>query len=241
MTDRPGTTGGASPWRTVAVPADRLPRWVAGFARHHGEALAGTAEPATGFLRITAPDGALAVLRPPTVPDHAAPDHTAGDHTAGEALTGEALTGAVTALADGVLSAGTVGVVLVRRGGFAAAVVERGSLAAHRVGSRHVQGRTAAGGWSQQRFARRRRKQTDELADAAVRLAAEVLSPWSGRLDTLATGGDRPLVEQVLADSSLSFLSDLPHRPHLAVGDPKGTLVRTLPALLSAVRIDLCP
>jgi len=34
-------------------------------------------------------------------------------------------------------------------------------LTAHKVGTRYVQSRTAAGGWSQQRFARRRTNQAD--------------------------------------------------------------------------------
>ncbi|MDQ2757843.1 MAG: hypothetical protein M3Y71_15015, partial [Actinomycetota bacterium] len=46
-----------------------------------------------------------------------------------------------------------VGVVLVRRGGYAVALVRAGELVLHKVGTRHVQSRTAAGGWSQQRFA----------------------------------------------------------------------------------------
>ncbi len=44
-----------------------------------------------------------------------------------------------------------------------------------RSGTRHVQSRTAAGGWSQQRFARRRGKQADELVDAVVGHARRVL------------------------------------------------------------------
>ena len=50
-----------------------------------------------------------------------------------------------------------------------------GTLTAAKVGSRHVQSRTAAGGWSQQRFARRRGKQADELVDAVVRHARRIL------------------------------------------------------------------
>ena len=39
-------------------------------------------------------------------------------------------------------------VILVRRGGFAAAIVDGGAVEASDTGKRHVQGRTAAGGWS---------------------------------------------------------------------------------------------
>jgi peptide subunit release factor 1 (eRF1) len=47
------------------------------------------------------------------------------------------------------------GVLLVRKGGFAIARLERTALVEHKIGQRHVQGRTKAGGQSQQRFARR--------------------------------------------------------------------------------------
>ena len=54
-------------------------------------------------------------------------------------------------------------VVLVRRGGYAVGVASGDRLTAHKVGTRYVQSRTAAGGWSQQRFARRRANQADGL------------------------------------------------------------------------------
>ena len=57
-------------------------------------------------------------------------------------------------------------VLLLRRGGYAVALAAEDGLLAHKVGSRHVQSRTAAGGWSQQRFARRRGNQADALVGA---------------------------------------------------------------------------
>src|SRR5437868_5802736 len=62
----------------------------------------------------------------------------------------------------------TVGVVLVRMGGYAAGVFRGSGLVVSKVGSRLVQGRTAAGGWSQQRFARRRQNQADKAFDVAA-------------------------------------------------------------------------
>ena len=49
-------------------------------------------------------------------------------------------------------------------------------LTAHKVGTRYVQSRTAAGGWSQQRFARRRANQADGLVGAAVEHAVRLLT-----------------------------------------------------------------
>ncbi|MGN6129609.1 MAG: acVLRF1 family peptidyl-tRNA hydrolase, partial [Nocardioidaceae bacterium] len=51
------------------------------------------------------------------------------------------------------------GLLLVRKGGFAVARVAGDRITGSKVGQRHVQGRSKAGGWSQQRFARRREQQ----------------------------------------------------------------------------------
>ena len=130
-----------------------------------------------------------------------------------------------------------VAVLLVRRGGYACAVVRDGRVVASKVGTRYVQGRTAAGGWSQQRFARRRAKQTDELAGAAADVAVRVLAGSDAAC--VATGGDRPLVDRVLADPRLRALAGLPRGPHLQVGDPRADVVRALPDLLSRVSVTL--
>lgn len=130
------------------------------------------------------------------------------------------------------------GVILIRRGGFAAAIVEGHSVLASDVGKRHVQGRTAAGGWSQQRFARRRDKQVHELIEAAVDYAARVIVP-ALPVEFLATGGDRSLVDEALAHPRLRPLAALPRGPHLDVPDPRRDVIQSLPDRLSSARIDL--
>jgi hypothetical protein len=127
---------------------------------------------------------------------------------------------------------------LVRRGGYACVVVDGDRVSASKIGSRHVQGRTAAGGWSQQRFARRREGQAQVLVDSATEVAVRVLLP-AGAGDALVTGGDRPLIEQVLADPRLEPLTRLRRGPHLDVGDPKAELVQDLPGVGRAIRITL--
>ncbi|MEK9664583.1 MAG: acVLRF1 family peptidyl-tRNA hydrolase [Candidatus Nanopelagicales bacterium] len=121
-------------------------------------------------------------------------------------------------------------VIAVRRGGFLAAVVDGSTVVAGDAGKRHVQGRTAAGGWSQQRFARRRDKQVHELSQAAADYAARVILPELP-VAFLATGGDRPLVDEVLTDPRL--------RSHLALNDIRKTTLRELHTLLATCRIDL--
>ena len=58
---------------------------------------------------------------------------------------------------------------LLRRGGYGVGRASQGgALAASKVGTRYVQSRTAAGGWSQHRFARRRDNQAAGLIDTAA-------------------------------------------------------------------------
>jgi len=201
--------------RTVRVPAARLGRWIEGFEERHG---ATGSEVADGGLRLTGADGATATLAPPfwvTVPP---------------ASVGEFL--------DSAVRLPRCAVILVRRGGFATAIVDSSRVLASGLGRRHVQGRTAAGGWSQQRFARRRQKQADELVDAAAARAAEVVLP-ALPVAYVVTGGDRPLVQQVLANPILRPLQGIPVGPHLAVPDPRREVIDGLPEQLTQVRIDL--
>ena len=78
-----------------------------------------------------------------------------------------------------------VGVLLVRRGGYAAGVFAGTTLESSKVGSSYVQGTTKAGGWSQQRFARRRANQASaafaEAADVAVRILGAAAARRGGR------------------------------------------------------------
>lgn len=201
------------PTRTVQVPASRLARWVAGFAERHG----GSSQSAVGGrLILVGADSARAMLVPPfPVEAHDAE-----------------------AFVEAVEQVPRTAVILIRRGGFAAAVVEGDAVIDSHVGKRHVQGRTAAGGWSQQRFARRRDKQVHELVDAAVGYVVRVVLPELP-VAYLATGGDRPLVEAVLADSRLRPLRDAARGPHLDVPDPRRDVVDSLPERLSTVSIEL--
>jgi VLRF1 release factor-like protein len=197
--------------RTVEVGAARLERWAAGFEERHGAV--STSATAEG-LSLVAADGATASFA----------------HPWGSGAT-------VAEVAAGVLAHRRVGVLLVRRGGYACVLLDDGRVSASKVGHRYVQGRTAAGGWSQQRFARRREKQTDELADAAADVAVRLLTEPLPQV--LATGGDRPLVERVLADPRLRRVAALPRGPHLAVRDPSADLVRSLPDLLTRVAVTV--
>ena len=227
--------------RVVEVHAHRLGRWVAGFEERHGRAVLTVPSPGAPRVAVllSAPDGATAALADPWPAAGAGRDVPDGGHQVPAPDGGPAVPvpDAVAALAAHVLAPRRTAVLLVRRGGYACAVVDGGRVTTSKVGNRYVQGRTAAGGWSQQRFARRREKQTDELsgaaADVAARLLLDPLPAW------LATGGDRPLLDRVLADPRLRPLRALPRGPHLQVGDPRADLVRSLPELLTRVPVTV--
>ena len=120
-------------------------------------------------------------------------------------------------------------------------------LVASKVGTRHVQSRTAAGGWSQQRFARRRGNQADALVEAVAGHALRILlggdaSPRRGAPGIpggLVIGGDRALAAQVLEDTGLRALGDLPRRELYDLPDPKRAVLEGALRRGRAVRITL--
>ena len=118
-------------------------------------------------------------------------------------------------------------------------VFEGGDLVVSEVDARLVQGRTAAGGWSQQRFARRRGNQTDAVVDHAVETAVRVLGPHVATCVALATGGDRGLVDEVLADRSLAGLAALRRLEPVGVGEPTKAVLLSTPAPFRAVRVHV--
>jgi len=130
-----------------------------------------------------------------------------------------------------------LGVLLVRRGGYGAGVFAGGKLLDSKVGSRHVQGTTKAGGWSQQRYARRRDNQAREAFAAATEVAVRILAP--ARLDVLVCGGDRRAVDTVLDDPRLKELGALVRPPFLGVPDPKQKVLEQAGADACAIRIDV--
>ena len=164
------------------VPGRGFRGWVERFAASHGEVVQ---EELDGGLRLRAADGALALLQPPWPVD-------------GRPGRG---TDAVSRLASLASQARSLGAVLVRRGGYSVAVVSGGAVQASKTGTRHVQSRTAAGGWSQQRFARRRANQADALVEAVAEHAGRIFADH--RIEYVAPGGDRTLAELVLAEPVL--------------------------------------
>jgi hypothetical protein len=198
----------------VTVGADRLGRWVDGFADRHGSF---APDVTATLVTLTAADGSSAAIEVPFPPLH------------GNRLTD---------LLVHVHRDRVVGVLLVRRAGFAVGVFEGRALVASKVDSTYVQGTTKAGGSSQQRYARRRANQAvaafGEAADTAVRVLG------GAQLDALIAGGDRGAVRTVLADPRLRALPE-PTGPWLQVKDPKKRMLEAMPDQFLAVRISLSP
>ncbi len=125
---------------------------------------------------------------------------------------------------------------LVRKGGFAIARMAGETIAEHKIGQRHVQGRTKAGGQSQQRFARRRDNQARQANEAAADHAARILGPVVGR-GPVVTGGDHSAIDEVLADPRLRGVTVV--EPWLAVPDPKRAVLDQALRDAVAVRVEV--
>lgn len=125
---------------------------------------------------------------------------------------------------------------LLRRGGYAVGLVAGGSLVAHKTGTRYVQSRTKAGGWSQQRYARRRGNQADELVDAAAGHLARILTDRVPA-QALVIGGDRQFVADALR--ALPEVAGLPRRELFDLPDPRLDVLRTALERARAVRVTI--
>lgn len=216
MTRGPRPARGGGRW--LDIGADRVERFLAGFAERHGPV---HVDASADVVRLRAEDGAVAECEVPFPPLSVDAD-----------------------AADGGLAAHArrdrrVGVMLVRRGGYAAGMFDGVVLVTSKTGNRHVQGRTAAGGWSQQRFARRREGQTRLAVEAAADTVASVLLPQWESLEAVVAGGDRGMCDEVLHDARLAPLVPLLVDRRLDVPDPRLRVLEATPSAFRAVRVRL--
>jgi hypothetical protein len=214
MSAQPAAEGGH--WLEIAP--DRVGRWLAGFDEKHRVA---RSTYLAELVRFEAKDGALAECHPP-FPPLAVP----GEH---EGLVAQPL------LAH-VQKDRVVGVLLVRLGGHAAGVFEGDRLVASKVGSRLVHGRNSAGGWSQQRFTRRREGQAAQAAGDAADDAARVLLPRLASLQAVVLGGDHRAVDALREDERLAPIFELAVERFLTVPEPRLAILSAAPHMFRAVR-----
>jgi len=204
--------------RTAFIPGPRVTGWVERFAASHG---AVAEEPDDGGTLLRAADGATALLKAPWPVD---------------GRPGKGTT-TVERLASLASQERRLGIVLVRRGGYAVGVVSGGTVSASKSGSRYVQSRSAAGGSSQQRFARRRENQANALTEAVAGYAAGVFAGHS--IEYLVLGGDAALSAAVLAEAALKEYASRTRLAFLAVADPNATVLRRAAADACSVRIQV--
>ena len=203
----------------VHVAPERLARWLDGFAHRHPDPLV-TVE--ADSVLLTSPDGAEARIE--------------------LGWGGLASADPLAELVAQVNRPRRIGAVLIRRSAHAVGIFAGPELVSHSIGRHYVQGRSKAGGWSQQRYARRRENQADKAFAKATRAAESLLVGEAGRLDALILGGDGRAVATVLSSPALGPLrAVLDRHPHgvLPVPDPNLRVLRdALPSYL-AVSIHL--
>jgi VLRF1 release factor-like protein len=221
--------------RWVEVPPERLVSWMGTFVRRHGGAA--PVDPVSrdetdATVTFTTADGATAECHPPFPPFPSFP--LAGEVSDIE-RTAEAI--AAHAVADR-----TVGVLLVRLGGYAIGVFagSPARLVSSKTGSRPVHGRSAAGGWSQHRFARRRENQAATALRAAAEAAAVVFGRYGAAgLDAVMLGGDKRAIAGLRGDPRLEgYLAKAADR-FLTVPDPRLAVLRDTPQTFGTIRIRL--
>jgi Actinobacteria/chloroflexi VLRF1 release factor len=197
--------------------------WIGTFTQRHGPS-AVSCDEAGVTVTFTAADGAAAQCHPPFPPLR--PDG------------GDPVAAAESIVAHAMLDR-AVGVLLVRLGGYAIGVFAGSPprLVSSKTGSRPVHGRSAAGGWSQHRFARRRENQAAAALRAAADAAAGIFGPH--RLDVLVLGGDKRSIAGLRRDPRLAPYLGLATDRFLTVPHPRLSVLRETPRSFLAVRIRL--
>jgi len=203
----------------VEVTADRLVGWVNRFSGRNAGVLSVAGDDSQ--VRITGGNGTVADVAVPFGP------MARGDREPLEALLHHLAT------------LGVLGVVLVRGGAHSVGVAREGMVLNSSTDRAHLQGRTAAGGWSQQRFARRRGNQRTASLDSAADTVARVLLPVADSLDGLVLGGDRAGLTIVMADPRLAALNSLPSRMFPDIAEPRRTVLDEVAARSLAVSITV--
>jgi hypothetical protein len=204
-----GERAAAGGGKWVDVAPERLSRWLENFANRHG------AYREEG-LTLIAPDGASAEWHTPPG------------------------SGPVASMAELIAAAQAprrLGLLLARKGAVAVGVADGTELQKSKVDTHYVQGRTAAGGWSQQRFARRRDNQAKAAAADGAGIVGRLLLPDVRSIAALVTGGDRSAVDAILASPPLAPLLPLRADRFLDVPEPRHAVLVSAVAGARAVSV----
>jgi len=205
---------------TVSVPPGRIDKWLDGFWVRHGK---GPVTASGGDVTAAGTDGASALMR------LLWPGVVLGDDP----------------LADLVGAARTprrLGLLAVRADGHAVGLWDGTSVTESKRRGHYVQSRTAAGGWSQQRFARRRENQAKAAYEKAAGDVAALIEPAAARLDGLVAAGNPGAIRAVLADSRCRRTAALAAKvplPHLELRDTSRDALSDLALRLLSVVITI--
>jgi VLRF1 release factor-like protein len=201
------TAAGGGRW--VDVAPGRLSRWLANFETRHGAYREES-------LTLIAADGASAEWgTPPGVP----PVETIAE------LIREAQ------------APRRLGLLLARKGAVAVGIADGDELVSSKVDTHYVQGRTAAGGWSQQRFARRRDNQAKAAAADGAGIVGRLLLPEVRTMVALVAGGDRTAVDAILAAPQLAPVAARRAGRLLDVPEPRHVVLVSAVAMARAVPV----
>lgn len=116
----------------------------------------------------------------------------------------------------------TLGVLLLRMGGYSVGLFKGQRLVASKTGTRYVKGRHSAGGTSQSRFARVREKQIHYLYVKVCTLLREKWEPYQRELDHIFLGGERHTLTGFIKECPfIQRLEPLIAERILPVGEPR--------------------
>ncbi|HEX4223563.1 MAG TPA: acVLRF1 family peptidyl-tRNA hydrolase [Pseudonocardiaceae bacterium] len=196
--------------KSVEVTADRIVGWFARFTERHQNVR--SVELSTERLQVEAVDGATASAAVPFAP-----------------LLLEApvtdLDSAVGLLVEHLARPRLIGLVLVRLGGHSIGIARGGTVLASTTDHLPVHGRNKAGGWSQQRFARRRVGQARVAVQHAAADVRRVLGPRVGELSAVVLGGDPRVLAALRAEPGLAEVFALAQSRVLDVPEPRRTVL----------------
>ncbi|MCI2418507.1 hypothetical protein MOQ72_13795 [Saccharopolyspora sp. K220] len=209
--------------RAVEVAPERVAGWFDRFAASHG----GAARTAVQARRVEvhAADGASASVDVPFGP--LPPPH------------GEQPGLAVRTLVEHLNRPRRIGLVLVRLGAHSVGISYDGKVEQSATDRHLVHGRNKAGGWSQQRFARRREGQSRRSLDAAADAVVRLLLPLRDRLDAVVLGGDKHALESLRADTRLAELLARAEDRVLDVPEPRRAVLDDAARRAIAVEIEV--
>jgi hypothetical protein len=162
--------------RAVEIEPERVEGWIRRFADRHGAIETRIDE---NVVIITAADGATATFR------------TRGGTSVEEVV-------------ENLSAPRRIGLILVRLGGHSVGVAFGGKVEVSATDRKQVHGRIKAGGWSQQRFARRREGQARVALQAAADDVFRVLVPRLAQLDSVVLGGDWQALDVLRNDRRLA-------------------------------------